>query len=80
MTKLFAAVSSDVFDEGVIQNCRWMYSPTDNSRACGVLALASNKGFDRWANSRIVEINTVMWDVNDPDFREFVEGVVGLFG
>jgi len=56
-----------------------MYSPTDNDLACGILSIASNNGFDRWANSRIVEIHTVLWDKKDQDFMEFVDGVVGLF-
>ena len=79
MNELFGAVSNDIFGEGKVYGCRWMYSPTDNDLACGILSIASNKGFDRWANSRIVEIHTVLWDKQDPDFREFVEGVVGLF-
>jgi len=79
MKKLFDAVSNDVFAMGQIDNCRWLYSPTDNPLACGVLSLATASNFDRWANSRIAQINTILFEPDDPDFEEFVTKIVELF-
>jgi len=77
--KLYNAISNDVYGEGQTENCRWMYSPTDNPRACGILSLATADIFDRWANSRIIEISTVLWENGDPDFVKFIDGAINLF-
>lgn len=78
-TKLLTAISADVYDEGVIGNCRWMYSPTDNSMAPGVLSLAFAIEFDRWANSRIVVVYPRFLCANDPDFGVFITKLVEAF-
>ena len=79
LKRLFESISNDVFAEGQIGNCRWIYYGTDNPAACGVLSLASADSFDRWANSRIVEVNTVLWETTDPDFEAFVISLINLF-
>lgn len=76
---IFNCVSNDVYGEGVINNCRWMYSPTTNDKAIGVLSFATANSFDRWANSRIVEVSTIMWNIDDPDFKTFINGLINLF-
>jgi len=77
--KLFNAVSNDVYGEGYIYNCRWMYSPTDNPLACGMLSFATHGNFDRWGNSRIVEVSTVLWEGDDPDFKTFILNLIDGF-
>jgi len=82
MSKLFSAVSNDFpgeVIEGKIKNCRWQYTPTSFVVGCGILSFASNGGFDRWSNSRIVDLHTVLWDITDPEFERFVTGIVALF-
>jgi hypothetical protein len=80
INELLLAVSNDCeFYEGVIGNCRWAYFPTSDPKNCGILSLATYNGFDRWASSSIVNIQTILWEVNDPDFKKFVDGLVSLF-
>lgn len=77
---LFKAVSNDREEsEGVIENCRWRYSPTSSSKRCGTLSLATANGFDSWGISAIVHVETAWWDTNDPEFEKFVRGFVQLF-
>ena len=81
MDTLLKAVRENTFSEGSVGNCRWIYYGTEEEEedTYGVLALATKDNFDRWANSRIVEIHTTLWDTGDPEFAEFIKGVIKLF-
>lgn len=79
MDKLLKAVKENTFSEGSVGNCRWIYYGTEEADTYGVLALATKSNFDRWANSRIVEIHTTLWDTGDPEFAKFIAGLIKLF-
>ena len=80
MKNLLEAIKTDAYNVGTIKNCRWMYSPRSGYMATGVLSLASDSNFDRWANSRIIEIHTILWDSKDPDIEKVIQAIVDSFG
>jgi len=69
-SKIEACIENEVYDEGVFGNCRWMYNPDALT-----LSLASAASFDRWANSRIIEIHPILLDRSDPDLVDLLNSI-----
>jgi hypothetical protein len=60
---------------GVIKNCRWLYNFHSNS-----LDFTNNKNFDRWANSRLIELHLELWEDEDGDIKAAIKNIINIFG
>ena len=71
---LKACIDNEVEGEGVIKNLRWRYYPHELS-----VSIAVDDNFDRWGNSRIVEIHPVLLSIGDPTIEEIINALAEVF-
>ena len=60
--------------EGVFGNCRWIYYPD-----LLTVGIASNSNFDRWSNSRVIELTPIILDSGDPSLLDILAGIESIF-
>jgi len=65
---------NEVCQEGFFGNCRWIYYPE-----ILILGIASKSNFDRWANSRVIEISPTVLDSGDPSLLNMLTGLELIF-
>jgi len=71
---LLESINNNVYGQGYYKNIAWMYSPDTLS-----LSIAGKKNFDRWANSRIIDIYPVIFDSGDPDLETILDKLSECF-
>ena len=67
-------MDAEVSQEGVFGNCRWIYYPESL-----IVGIASKSNFDRWANSRVIEIMPILLDSGDPSLFNILMGIESIF-
>jgi hypothetical protein len=72
--EISGCIVAEIFGEGVFNNCRWAYYPDSLS-----LSIASKSNFDRWSNSRVIDIYPVILDNGDPSLLKLLEGIEMIF-
>ena len=72
--KITKCMCAEVYDEGSFGNCRWIYYPESLT-----LGIASKSNFDRWANSRVIELSPILLDSGDPTLLDILTGLEQIF-
>ena len=72
--KITKCMVNEICEEGFFGNCRWIYYPEFLT-----LGIASKSNFDRWANSRVIELSPILLDSGDPTLLEILTGIEQIF-
>jgi len=68
-------IDNGIDGEGIIGNLRWIYYPH-----LSTIGFAHQPSFDRWANSRIIEVFPWTIGKDDPPLITIVKTLVELMG
>lgn len=61
LIKVLDTIDKNIYGQGSYKHLMWMYNPDTLT-----LSIANKSNFDRWANSRIIDIYPVLFDSGDP--------------
>jgi hypothetical protein len=79
IAQILESIEKDTEGEGVVGNCRWRYHETSNHQASGQLNFAFKNTFDRWANSTLITLHTVMLTSDDLPLDTVIYRIVEVF-